>query len=313
MRISSQQIFQNSVQRMQETSIQQAKTQEQLSTGKRVNRPSDDPVAASRMLQLEQELARTEQYQRNIDFAENRLEQEDSTLSSMNDLLVRVRELTVQSGNGSLTDEDRSYISAELSQRLDQLAGLANSRDSNGQYVFGGYSGDNPPYAKVVDPLTDTAAWSYQGSDLTNLPNVPEELQHQRSLEIDTGVKVPISDSGKRIFGEAETFAALEDLIAGLEAGGDISTTVADALAGIDDAQSRILEVRAQVGARLNTVESTREFHADSALLTKGVLSEIRDLDYAEAISRFSQQNMVLQAAQQSFSRISQMSLFDRL
>ncbi|MAL98373.1 flagellar hook-associated protein FlgL [Hydrocarboniclastica marina] len=294
MRISSQQIFHTSVQRMQDISMQQAKTQEQLSTGNRVNRPSDDPVAASRMLQLDQELARTEQFQRNIDFAENRLQQEDSTLNSMNDLLVRVRELTVQVGNGSLSADDRSYISAELSQRLEQMAGLANSKDSNGQYVFGGYDGDNPPYVQVA------GAWTYQGTT------------DQRSLEIDSGVKVPISDNGDRILGGEATFATLEKLISDIAAG-DINVAVEDALTGIDDAQSRILEVRAQVGARLNTIESTRDFHTDSTVLTEGVLSEIRDLDYAEAISRFSQQNMVLQAAQQSFSRISQLSLFDRL
>lgn len=407
MRISTQQIFQSGVQRMQDISVQQSKTQEQLSTGKRVNQPSDDPVAASRILQLNQELAQTEQYQRNIDFAENRLEQEDSTLASVNDLLVRVRELTVQAGNGTLTKQDRGYIAAELRQRLDQLAGLGNTQDSNGQHVFGGFDGANAPFQKDVD-----GNWKYRGDE------------GQRLLDIDSGVKVPISDNGKRIFenvpavqtfseasadgktvlagavenltdytgavpvagtmpvnisisfaevppgdfqytirdentgtdldtktfkpGEKNlavgisfevggpiadgdnfsvapvpkqgTLSTVEQLIEGLEdyestAAGKaaFSHVVSSALGNLDNAQSRILEVRAEVGARLNTVESTRDFLSDSALLTKSVLSEVRDLDYAEAISRFTQQNNVLQAAQQSFSRVSQLSLFDRL
>lgn len=403
MRISTQQVFQNGLQRMQDTSVQQSKTQEQLSTGKRVNRPSDDPVAASRILQLNQELARTEQYQRNIDFAENRLEQEDSTLASANDVLLRVRELTVQAGNGSLTKEDRGYIAAELRQRLDQLAGLGNSQDSNGQHVFAGFDGASAPFQKDAE-----GNWEYRGDE------------GQRLLEIDSGVNVPISDNGKRIFenipavptfseasadgstvlaGSVEnpfdftgnlpvsisisfaevspgnleytvfdrnvdpavplvtkpfepgvensaagitfkvggpvadgdsylvapvprqgTLTTVEQLIEGLESyestpAGKIAfdNVVSSTLGNLDNAQSRILEVRAEVGARLNTVESTRGFLADSALLTESVLSEVRDLDYAEAISRFTQQNTVLQAAQQSFARVSQLSLFDRL
>lgn len=400
MRISTQQIFQSGVQRMQDITAQQSKTQEQLATGKRVTRPSDDPVAASRILQLGQELARTEQFQRNIEFAENRLEQQDSTLASVNDLLVRVRELTVQSGNGSLTAEDRSYIAAELRQRLDQLASLGNTQDTNGQYVFAGFDSANAAFVK------ENGAWTYAGDE------------GQRVLEVDDGVKIAISDTGKNIFVDipaAQTWAgvngdiglsvavtdreaftaaggslpldvtidfgaaatpvqysvtdnasgtvfgpfnyepgepsevpglafevggeitadvsfsatapfkqgvmtSLEQLISGLEnyentPSGKVvfGNVVATALENMDNAQSRILEVRADVGARLNTVESTRDVLADGALLTKGVLSDVRDLDYAEAISRFTQQNNVLQAAQQSFARVTQLSLFDRL
>lgn len=182
-RISSQQIFSGGVNRLQDLNVNLNQTQEQISTGKRVNRPSDDPVAAARILKLDQEVGRIETYQRNVGLAENRLQQEESSLSSMIDIIQRVRELTVQAGNGSLSAQDRQSISAELKQRLEELASQANTQDSSGSYIFSGFQGDSPAFAKSVD-----GKWVYQGDE------------GQRNLEIDEGVNVAISDHGKELF-----------------------------------------------------------------------------------------------------------------
>jgi flagellar hook-associated protein 3 len=182
-RISSQQIFSGGVSRLQDLNVNLNQTQEHISTGKRVNNPSDDPVAAARILKLDQEVGRIETYQRNVGLAENRLQQEESSLSSMIDIVQRVRELTVQAGNGSLSADDRQSISAELKQRLEELASKANTQDSSGSYIFSGFQGDSPAFAK-----SDDGKWVYQGDE------------GQRNLEIDEGVNVAISDHGKELF-----------------------------------------------------------------------------------------------------------------
>ncbi|GGY66397.1 flagellar hook-associated protein FlgL [Marinobacter zhanjiangensis] len=182
-RISSQQIFSGGVNRLQDLNVNLNQTQEQISTGKRVNNPSDDPVAAARILKLDQEVGRIETYQRNVGLAENRLQREESSLSSMVDIVQRVRELTVQAGSGSLSAQDRQSISAELKQRLEQLASQANTQDSSGSYIFSGFQGDSPAFAKSAD-----GKWVYQGDE------------GQRNLEIDDGVNVAISDHGKELF-----------------------------------------------------------------------------------------------------------------
>ncbi|GGC78297.1 flagellar hook-associated protein FlgL [Marinobacter halophilus] len=182
-RISSQQIFSGGISRMQEVNADLVKTQQQLSTGKRVNKPSDDPVAAARILKLDQEVKRIETYERNANLADNRLKQEESTLASAVDIIQRVRELTVQAGNGSLSANDRMSISSELKERLGQLANVANTRDASGEYIFSGFQGSTPAFAKDA-----SGAWTYQGDE------------GQRVLEIDDGVTVPISDHGKGIF-----------------------------------------------------------------------------------------------------------------
>lgn len=182
-RISSQQIFNGGINRLQGINSNLVDTQQQISTGKKVNKPSDDPVAAARILKLDQELKRVDTYERNANLADNRLKQEESALASAVDIIQRVRELTVQAGSGSLSTNDRQSISAELKERLGQLANITNSRDASGEYIFSGFQGQTPAFAK--DGAGD---WKYQGDE------------GQRVLEIDDGVTVPISDHGKGIF-----------------------------------------------------------------------------------------------------------------
>jgi flagellin-like hook-associated protein FlgL len=310
-RISSQQIFSGGINRLQDLSAQLNKTDEQIATGKRVNRPSDDPVAAARILKLDQEVKRIETYERNAQLANNRLGQEESAISSSVDILQRVRELTVQAGNGSLSANDRLSISSEMKERLQQLAQMANTQDASGEYIFSGFQGGSPAYAK------EAGEWTYKGDE------------GQRMLEIDDGVTVAISDHGKGIFeripevagAKQSVFKTVENLISGLDnlsksdsAGSDAyNDLIAGSLANLDNAQESFILKQTELGGRMNSVESTQAFLEDSALYSKEIRSQLQDIDYAEAISTLSFQSFVLQAAQQSFAQVSQLSLFDRL
>ncbi len=403
-RISSQQVFQGGIDRLQDLNAGLQKTQQQIATGKRVINPSDDPVAAARILKLDQETAQIGQFQRNVDLAENRLEQEESTLSDVTNLIERVRELTVQAGNGALSADDRNSIASELRQRLDQLASLGNTRDASGEYIFSGFKGNTPAFGQNI-----SGDWVYQGDE------------GQRSLEIDTGVKVAISDSGKEIFSGIATgeptfvasaspantsggristgmvidqdafnsfyagntddvvvdinddgtyelrfrsddpagagfaagpyisgesidavgiqfeitdaeagdrfeiqtsekqsmFTSIEKLIYGLEnvASGQpaFDDLISSSLVNLDNSLEKVLATQTEIGGRLNALESTREFLAASSVYTDQIRSELRDVDYAEAVSRLSFQSFVLEAAQLSFAQVSRLSLFDRL
>ena len=401
-RISSQQIFSGGINRLQELNSSLNQTQEQISTGKRVNKPSDDPVAAARILKLDQELSRIETYQRNAGLAENRLQQEESALASSVDVIQRIRELTVQAGNGSLSPNDRKSISSEMKERIGQLANIANTRDASGEYIFSGFQGSTAAFGKDA-----SGSWVYQGDE------------GQRVLEIDDGVTVPISDHGKGIYssvpaavfaesdpgnaaaaridgiqvindgalsavspddititvdtvagtvsavnsrtgdpltvtpaaytsgesfevagvqatitdagdgdeftlraGERQSvFATIENLIDGLDnidkgspAGqAAYDDLIAASLQNLDNAQESIVQKQTEIGGRLNAVDSTQSFLEDSSVYSEDIRSQLRDVDYAEAISNLSFQSFVLQAAQQSFAQVSQLSLFDRL
>ena len=389
MRISTQQIFGRSLNSMQEANSQLQKTQMQISTGKKILTPADNPYATTRISQVNHSLAMNSQFQRNIDLAQNRLEQQDGLLDGISGILLRVRELTTQAGNGTLNHEDKQFIADELKQRLDQLAGMLNSKDAGGEYVFAGFQGDQIPFVK------EQGSYVYQGDE------------GQRYVQVDMQVNVAVSENGKALFmdianasyGKVQTtsttanitaqslvdeaalkgfyphdleisfdgttfqatangvavpvtyddttgvvtVAGMEFTVEGMEAGDEfvvetrpkqgILTTLEKLIDGLENeegqasyfnmidatldnlsnAETTILSARSRIGARLNTVETTKEMLGDVSLLNKEVLSDMQDLDYAEAISQLSMQSFVLTAAQQTYAQVSRLSLFDYL
>ncbi|MEO8984361.1 MAG: flagellar hook-associated protein FlgL, partial [Rhodanobacter sp.] len=138
MRVSTNWMQQQSVATMMDRQSDLSRLNTQMSTGKRINQPSDDPVGAARALDLSHLTADVAQYQRNITSANARLGLEDQTLSNTNDVLDRVRTLVLQAANGSQNDATRGDIAVELVQLRAQLLGQANSRDSQGEYIFAG-------------------------------------------------------------------------------------------------------------------------------------------------------------------------------
>ncbi len=148
MRVSSnilRQVFLNALEMAQRQILD---TQTQVSTGLRVNQPSDDPIDSARIRELEASLSRLDQYQANGVIARNRLSLEEEALGSVIDNLQRVRELTVQANNATQGLESRRAIAAELRQRLDGLISAANIADSSGRYLFAGFSESTQPFAR---------------------------------------------------------------------------------------------------------------------------------------------------------------------
>ena len=298
MRISTSQMFQQGVNSILDQQTTLAKTQQQLATGKKIVTPSDDPSAATRVLALNQAIDTTTQYQRNSDFAEMRLALEESALVGVGDLLQRVRELAVQANNDTLSSGDRLAIAAEVRTSLEGLLQLSNSRDANGEYLFSGYQVNTTPFSH-----DGAGNFSYDGD------------QGQRSLQIGPSRHVVAGDSGNNVFLKVDDgagsvnsmFDVVYDFIVDLEANNPSSSTLTRLDSGLD----AVLTTRASIGARLNTIDSQRNMNDSFNLVLQQNRSTLEDLDYAEAISRFERQMLVLQASQQSFVKIEGLSLFN--
>ncbi len=183
MRISTNQMQQQGVNSMLEQQALLAKTQLQVSTGKRILTPADDPAAAAQVLSLTQEKEVTAQYQSNAGVANARLSMEDQTLSGVSDLLQRVRGLAVQGNNATLSNENRASIAQEVRQRLDELLGLANVKDANNEYLFSGYQGGTQPFSQNA-----AGGFTYSGDE------------GQRYLQIGPMRQVAVGDSGTEVF-----------------------------------------------------------------------------------------------------------------
>lgn len=300
MRISTFQIYQQSVNSMLTQQADLAKTQQQLSVGKNILTPADDPAAAARVLELGQLIETNSQLQRNADAAETRLQLEESVLSQAGDILQVVRDLAVQGNNATLNAGDRQAIAFEVRERLDELLQIANSKEANGEHLFSGYKTSTTPFTH--DGLGN---FTYNGD------------QGQRELQIGPTRKVAASDDGDSIFmqiddgagGVSDMFSVLYDFAADLDA----NTPNGNSIARLDSAIDSVLTKRASIGARINTVESQRESNIAFDIELQRNRSELEDLDYAEAVSRFQRQTVALQASQQTFSKIEQLSLFNYL
>lgn len=299
MRISTSQLFQQSVDAMLERQRDLADTELQVASGKRILRPSDDPSAAVRVLDLNESQKRLEQYQRNADFATARLDQEETALNSIENLLQRVRELAVQGASDTFSNNDRQAIATEVREHIGNFLQLANSRDANGEYIFAGFQ-------SKTEPLSHNGAgvFSYNGDT------------GQRTLQIGDTREVAIGDPGSIFMEFAATGGGttnigevLYDLATNLEAGNGYD----DAITDIDTAFSAIFDTRAKIGARMNAIDDQKDANAAFDLATAQVRSTLEDLDYAEAISKFNQQLTALQASQQAFIKVQDLSLFNFL
>ena len=508
MRISTSQIFQQGLNGILQQQARLSQTQLQLSTGKRINSPSDDPVGAARLQELERNIALQDVYDRNTSRTRQRLQVAETAVQSASDVIQRVRELTVQAANDTLNANNRAQIAVELRQRLDQLVGIANTRDGDGEFIFAGAQARTTPFVReggevifqgdsiqreltiapgvtmrdgetgdrvfmalrdgngVVkadqvpgnsgsgfvavenaitvadypserftvqfinggaefnvldgngDPIAGLTGQTYVDGGPITLPGGAEitltgaaseddlfavtvrsdtdaivqagqseantgaarlsvigptspagydraeysiefldnqtfvvtDEQNFRLLPLDGTTGPDPLDNTVRAFEAGDTvsfagvnltlrgspeagdefvvkraanqsvFATLEALINTLEAGSGNAAQAAVQRQGIDNAlsqldriETRFLEVRADFGGRQNTLDSIEENLADQKLSLEALTSEVRDLDYAEAITRLQQELVTLQAAQQSFVRIQGLSLFQFL
>lgn len=147
MRLSSAQIFNQSITSVLQKQTATSKILEQLSTGKKVNTAGDDPVAALGIDNLNQKNALVDQFMKNIDYATNRLGVAESKLGSAEDLAGSMREQVMRAINGTLSETERQMIADEMKGSLDELLSIANSKDESGNYLFSGFSTDKEPFA----------------------------------------------------------------------------------------------------------------------------------------------------------------------
>lgn len=407
MRISSNTIYDSSVASLGQQQAQLLKTQQQVSSGRRILTPADDPVAAARALDISQSDAINTQYASNRDAARHTLSLAESTLQSVTSLIQDVRTAAVGAGNGGLSNSDRRTIATELSGRLQELVGLANSTDGVGNYLFSGFQSKTQPFVSTAagigyfgddgqrqvqvsaarqmassDSGADVfmrirngngtfvtqAAAANTGSGVASLGNVLNPAlvtghNYQIDFTVAAGVTtysvtdnstlpVPtvLSAGNPYVSGQAISFDGMQFDIQGAPANGDSFTvtpsvnesifkTISDMIAALnapitagsaggaaqltgnlnhglnslDRALDNVLTTRSSLGLRLNEIDALQAAGEDLGLQFKQTLSQLQDVDYNKALSDLTQQQIYLQAAQQSFVKVSSLSLFNYL
>lgn len=197
MRISTTQIFQQGIEAFTRQQSKLSVLQEQISSGVRITKPSDDPVAASRILDLEQTVSLLEQYNSNASLAENRLRLEETTLSALENTYFRIKELSIQANSGVNDSVTLGAINAEISERLEELLSLANTKDNSGDYLFAGTQNQNESFTQ-----TNTGSMSHV---------VFNGDQGHRSFQISQTRQIKADDSGSTLFMEIPSAVGLNE------------------------------------------------------------------------------------------------------
>ncbi|MCP4875973.1 MAG: flagellar hook-associated protein 3 [Gammaproteobacteria bacterium] len=205
MRISTRQIYTQGIEGFQQQQVKLARLQQQISSGMRLSKPSDDPAAASKVLELEQSVSLNLQYQSNINLAEQRLNQQDAILANYDNLLIRVRELAIQANNAPVDAVSRNAIAAELDERLGEVLSLANSIDANGDFLFAGFQNNNAPFTRATTGSRDHV--TFNGDDGVRA------VQISQTRQMDTDI------TGQEIFMQVASTTSLREIPAAANGG----------------------------------------------------------------------------------------------
>lgn len=297
MQIGTKQFYQSQVTSMADLQTKIARIQEEVSSGKKLINPSDDPGAYTVANRLDQSVSAMNQYGRNIGMAKSRLSQEDAVLSSVSTIVIRLNELGIQAANGTNDDIARGAIAQEMDQLSQQLMALGNSVDANGDYLFAGYKSGKAPFVTTPDGIV------YQGDT------------GRKEIEIAQGVSTPTSSNGLELFmnvsrqgsESSSIFDILKSAVSSLKTG----HLASDVLPGLKDAIDHFSTYQAICGSRLQKVETAETTRQSQVLNTKATLSIIQDADLTALASDLQQKSLTLQAAQSVFAKISQLTLFN--
>ena len=279
-------------------------TQAQLAQGKQIINASDSPNQAATIQRLKSILNRQESYQSSLNTVKARLEGEDSTLRSVSDLLVRAKEVAVQGANDTLSAGDRKALATEMQAVRDQMLSLANTKDSNGNYLFAGSKSTQPPFVSVAG-----GSPQYVG-DQTRMKVMVGENRSMPINRTGTDAFVPVNrtapDGTSQGIG---FFIVMDDLIKGVNTSD--RPKMQGGLGELDTLLGGLSMARANIGSGLKGIDQQTGVIEDTVLNLKTTLSSVEDLDYASAITKMNQQMMSLEAAQSSFAKVSQLNLFN--
>lgn len=401
MRLSTAGMHRSSINAILEQQTRMAKTQEQVTTGKRFQSASEDPIASARAAVLDRAMAENAQFARNSNIVEARLNYEEQSLADVASVLQYVRERALQGANSTLGADERRMLANDVRQQIQALVEIANRDDGNGEYLFAGTSTGAAPFAQGttgvnyqgdmtnrvvrvsnsqsiadghsgadvfmniserngvfragvtstntgsgtidVGRVVNSTAWvadnyTLQFTSPTDWQVVDDTLPTPNVIATGTGfasgqsisfLGASVTITGAPATGDSFTiqpaqktdmFAMLEELAVTL---GSATTTPIDkatfqaqigaSIANLDQSLARASLVRAEVGSRLNAIDLATDTRGAESVDLQSLLADLRDTDYAEAVSRLNQEYTGLQAAQAAYTKISQLSLFDYL
>lgn len=416
MRISTSQIYRQGIKPITDRQVSLAKVQDQISSGRKILKPKDDPTNSARLMELHKQLTMNDQYGRNITLANGRLAAEEGAMQESGNILQRARELAISANNAAMTTENRQAIATEVVQLRQQLQDIANTKDSEGAYLFAGFKEQSQPFTSIsggdvsyngdqgqrllqvgpsrqiavgdagddvfmlihngngqfrtdlnagntgggtitVGSVTDPVAFQNQFMGhqykvgFTVAPDPANSLKTITTFDIRdeaNNLLTPPGASQPYTSGQTIAFRGIEIAVEGAPADGDsfvvkpaenqslfktldnlinalsvsdgsiasravLNQSLDNALTDIDQGMLHLNQVRGKAGSRMNSLDAQDAVNQNFDVQLQSLSSDIGAVNYAEAASQMNEELLALQAAQQSFVKIQNLSLFNYL
>ena len=309
MRVTQSMLSNNMLRNLSTSYNKMGKLQDQLNTGKKVNRPSDDPVVAMRGVAYRHQVAKVEQFQRNIGEVHNWLDSTDDALDSAGLVLQRARELMVNVPTDSMTFEDRQKIAEELKQLRESMHDIANTKVGD-KYIFTGTKTGSPLFANenkdgkyTAVPNTTPQKYMLTGTDENG-------VKREVKIEVFDGVELQVNSNGYDLFQDLDArFDAMIQQVQNPNQQADLDAHIAS----LDEAFNDVLEERAVVGSRQNRADLMDNRLEIQYMNTKKQMSQNEDIDYEVVITDLMTQESIHRAALSIGARIIQPTLVDFL
>ncbi|WP_066175600.1 flagellar hook-associated protein FlgL [Bacillus marinisedimentorum] len=289
MRVTQSMLTNNMLKNLSNSYSRMGKYQDQLATGKKITKPSDDPVVAMKGMSYRTNLTEVEQYKRNLSEVYNWMENSDAAMDKATQVIQRVRELTVQASNGTYEEGQKAAIAKEVGQLKEHLTAIANTQVA-GKYIFNGTNTAEKPFNE------DGTRNSVKGPDV--------------NIEVSKGVRIPVNIDGDQVF-PAGLFTDLQKLEGTLN--GTAAGDVGSFLSTLDGHMDNIVASRAEMGARYNRVELIEARVDEQEVIANRILSDNEDADIERVITELKTQESIHRAALGVGSRIMQPTLLDFL
>lgn len=304
MKISTNQYFTSLNKQMSAQQSKIAESQAQLATGRKAVMPSSDLDATTATLRLQSVISKQNDYVANLNSLEDRLVNEEGAISAMQDMVYRMQELAIAARSNTYSAEDVSYMASEAEGYLIDIRALSNSVDTNGRYLFAGTATTTQPFVTL-----DSGETEYRGN------------QAEIALEVDGGYKLRLNTSGYNLAGrfdrvaddgsisKVDMFAIMTDFVNALKS--NDSDAIGSTMNELDTLASHLGSQVVDLGVRQNLITQRKDIAADKQIIYENLLSEAQDIDFSKAITQLSSDMLALEAAQSTFAKVTQLSLFN--
>ncbi|MCB2294281.1 flagellar hook-associated protein FlgL [Clostridium algoriphilum] len=277
--------------------------QGQITSGKQVRKPSDDPAKASKIMQINSDIGANKQYNTNIKNTTNWLDVTDTSLGQVGDAVSKIQDLLQSAGNGGYTSDELTSIKDVINQKVGELSQILNT-SFDGKYIFGGTSGTSKPAdTKIVGKNTELTMASSQGSN-------------KLLVEVSQGVTMDYNITASQVInygtGDNNLMKLLSNITSHLDSGDTTALTTTD-LTGIKDAMTNVLSLRSEVGAKQNRMESAQARNEDQNYNMTEILSTTQDIDITEKAMEYATMQTVYTASLQTSAKVLQPTLLDYL